>query len=74
MIDADYAVEIAVLKTELTYVRKDLDEVKDDLKAIKETLQEARGGWKTLMLVGGISSSIGALLAKFLPWFAFAPK
>lgn len=74
MSEADHAIEVAVLKTELSYVRKDLDEVKDDLKVIKETLQEARGGWKTLMLVAGVSSSVGALLAKFMPWFAFAPK
>jgi hypothetical protein len=73
-VSEDINVQIAVLKTELAHARKDLDEVKDDLRAIKETLQQATGGWKTLMLVAGVSSSVGALLMKFLPWFAFAPK
>ena len=67
-------VEIAVLRTELEYVRKDLDEVRTDLKAIREVLSQAKGGWKTLMLVAGLSSTIGALLAKLAPWAALAPK
>ena len=67
-------VQIAVLTTELEHVRKDLDEVKDDLKAIREVLSQAKGGWKTLMLVAGISSTIGALLAKVAPWFVVAPR
>lgn len=67
-------VEIAVLKTELEYVRKELDEVRSDLKVIREVLSQAKGGWKTLMLVAGISSTIGALLAKVAPWFTLAPR
>lgn len=67
-------VQIAVLTAELEHVRKDMDEVKDDLKHIREVLSQAKGGWKTLMLVAGISSTIGALLAKVAPWFALAPR
>jgi hypothetical protein len=67
-------IQIAILKTELEHMRKDMDEVKDDLKAIRSTLSEARGGWKTLMLVAGISSTLGALIAKAAPWFGFLPK
>jgi len=67
-------VQIAVLKTELDHVRKDMDEVKGDLKVIRETLQQAKGGWKTLMLVAGISSTVGAFIAKVAPWFGVFPK
>ena len=28
--------------------------------------QEARGGWKTMMLLGGASATLGGLLASFL--------
>lgn len=67
-------VQIAVLKTELEHMRKDMDEVKDDLKAIRSTLSEAKGGWKTLMLVAGVSSTVGAFIAKAAPWFGAFPK
>jgi hypothetical protein len=51
-----------------------MDEVKADLKIIRETLQQAKGGWKTLMLVAGISSTVGAFIAKFTPFAGFLPK
>lgn len=67
-------VQIAVLNTELEHMRRDMDEVKSDLKAIRETLSQAKGGWKTLMLVAGISSTIGAFIAKLAPWLGAFPK
>lgn len=67
-------VQIAILKTELDHMMRDMDSLKQDVKAIRETLSEARGGWKTLMLVAGVSSTLGALMAKFLPWFGVFPK
>lgn len=72
--EKEVAIEVAVLEAELNHVRKDLDQVKDDLKIIKDTLAQAKGGWKTLMLVAGISSTIGALLAKAAPWFMIGPR
>jgi len=71
---SDSDVQIAILKTELEHARKDLDEVKEDLKAIKECLMQAKGGWKTLMLVAGISSTVGALITKAAPWFMIGPR
>lgn len=67
-------VQIAVLNTELEHMRRDMDEVKSDLKAIRETLSQAKGGWKTLMLVAGISSTVGAFIAKASPWLGVLPK
>jgi hypothetical protein len=70
----DPQVRIAVLNTELEHMRRDMDEVKSDLKIIRETLQQAKGGWKTLMLVAGISSTVGAFMAKLAPWIGVFPK
>lgn len=72
--EKEVAIEVAVLEAELNHVRKDLDQVKDDLKIIRNTLAEARGGWKTLMLVAGFSSVVGALLAKVAPWLSIGPR
>lgn len=72
--EKEVAVEVAVLEAELNHVRKDLDLVKEDIRIIRNTLAEARGGWKTLMLVAGFSSVVGALLAKVAPWLAIGPR
>jgi len=73
-LEKEVAVEVAVLEAELNHLRKDLDLVKDDLRIIKDTLAQAKGGWKTLMLVAGFSSVVGALLAKAAPWLAIGPR
>ena len=67
-------IDIAILKTEVEYLKAHLSEIKDDTREIKETLHQAKGGWKTLMLVAGISSSVGALAAKVLPFLGLFPK
>lgn len=70
----DPEVRIAVLNTELEHMRRDMDEVKSDLRIIRETLQQAKGGWKTLMLVAGLASTVGAMMAKLTPWLGVMPK
>ena len=70
----DHNVQIAILKTEQDYIKKSVDEMRDDLREIKEVLSQAKGGWKTLLLVAGVSSAVGGLLVKLSPWLAFAPK
>ena len=39
---------------------KDVEDMQDDIKAIKGLLEQASGGWKTLMWVGGAAASIAA--------------
>lgn len=70
----DHAVQIAVLKTEVEYLKRAITEIGNDTKEIKETLSQAKGGWKTLLLVAGVSSAVGAVLVKLMPWFILAPK
>lgn len=54
---------------------RDIDEVRADiarmnakLDEIIRTLSEAKGGWKTLMWIGGAGGAIGAMLTKAIPW------
>ena len=48
--------------------------MREDIRAIRETLSEARGGWKTLMLVGGVAGVMGAVAAKLFPFLGGLPK
>lgn len=35
----------------------------DRLNTMNNTLSEARGGWRTIMLIGGVAASMGGLLS-----------
>jgi chromosome condensin MukBEF ATPase and DNA-binding subunit MukB len=65
---SELEVKVAVLETEMKTVKDDVHDIKTDVKAIRDTLAQAKGGWKTLMLVAGVAGSAGALMAKFLPF------
>lgn len=58
--------EIEGLRRELSLLRHDFHEVKECLQSIKETMDEAKGGWRTLMMISGISAAVGAALFKIL--------
>lgn len=53
---------------EIDQLKNDMKDVKKDVHDIKAMLQEARGGWKTLLLLAGMSGAIGALVGKISPW------
>lgn len=54
---------------EIAALKDDMAEVKADVKQVLSTLSEAKGGWKTLMLVAGAAGSVGAFIGKFFPFF-----
>ena len=60
---AAHDVEIKHLQDDMDRMVKEMAEIKKALNAIDRTLSEAKGGWKTLVVVGGIASSIGAAAA-----------
>lgn len=62
-------VEFGALKAELAAQRRDIDrivarmdEMTDAVRKIERTLSEARGGWKALVWVSGISGTLGSAL------------
>lgn len=61
-------------EAEIGALQSDMKELKRDVKAILATLSEAKGGWKTLMLVAGVAGAVGALLGKFAMAIGWLPK
>lgn len=57
------------LEARVSALEDDMAELKADTKKILATLSEAKGGWKTLLLVAGAAGSMGAFVGKFLPFF-----
>lgn len=58
----------------LKALEQQVTELRADVKSILSVLSEARGGWKTLMLVGGIAGMMGATIAKLAGALLFMPK
>lgn len=66
--------QIEALERDIKNMRADIKEMSVTLHEINRTLSEARGGWKTLMLVGGVAATIGAGAAKIVGWIQVLPK
>ncbi len=49
-------------------LQADMAEMKKDVHEIKLMLAEAKGGWKTLMAVGGFAAVMGSIFTKFVEW------
>ena len=66
--------ELGELQAEVRNVKEDVAEMKKDVKGIMETLAQAKGGWKTLLLVAGIAGVMGAAVSKLVAFTAWLPK
>ena len=67
---ATHASDIKHLQDVMDKMLENMKAMQATLTAIDKTLSEARGGWKVLMLVGGASGALGAMLVKTIRWYA----
>lgn len=59
---------------QIEQLKQDMHAMKQDVHEIKMILSEAKGGWKTLMMVGGIAAAVGAGVSKLATMFGWVPK
>lgn len=74
MMSAVYERELGEMSAKIEHLENTVTAMQKDLRTIRDTLLQARGGWKTLMLVAGLSATIGGLLAKIVPLLSFLPR
>lgn len=55
----------------LSALESRIERIDGKLDAIVETLAQAKGGWKTLLLVAGVAGTLGALSTKLLGLLGF---
>lgn len=60
------AVAIAVMETKMRHMEASFAEMSADIKAIRSQLDQAKGGWRILMLIGGAAGALGAGLQSLL--------
>lgn len=60
---------IGRLEGRLSTLEKQVLEIHSDTKEMRALLNQAKGGWKTWVVIAGIAGSVGAFAGKFLPFF-----
>ena len=63
---ATHSADIRHLQTDMDKMTKDIEEIKEAIREISKTLSEAKGGWKLLLVVGGIGASVATLITWFI--------
>lgn len=70
-IDHDNAVKLAVMETEMMHMKAAIADLKfsnarqtEKIDLILSTMSEAKGGWKTLLAMGGAAGTAGG----FITW------
>lgn len=61
--------DVGALEARMQTVEQEIQAMRDDVREIRDTLVTARGGWRTLTIIIGMSISLGAVIAKFLTMF-----
>jgi hypothetical protein len=56
------AITLAVLQTEVAYLKAAQAQTNSKLDEVLRTMNEARGGWRTLMAVGGAAGTLGGAI------------
>ena len=66
--------QIEALNNRVDVLHQDLQKVMEKLSSIENTLSEAKGGWRTLMFVSGMSAAVGGMIEKVATWLQFLPR
>lgn len=59
------------MEVQVSQLEREMKEIKGDIKFIRQKLDQATGGWKVMMMVGGASAALMGLLLKMLGMVKF---
>jgi prefoldin subunit 5 len=67
---ATHASNIEHLQEDMDKMVKEMAEIKTTLQNIERTLSEAKGGWKTLMAIGGGVSLVTGIIGVIIGYWS----
>ena len=67
---ATHASNIEHLQVDMDKMVKEMAEIKTTLQNIERTLSEAKGGWKTLMAIGGAVSLVTGIIGVIIGYWS----
>lgn len=69
--------ELATHASDIKHIQEDMDKMLETMQTMQKTLadinvtlSEAKGGWRVLMMVGGASGALAALVVKLGYWYS----
>ena len=75
-LDMETVRELATHASDIKHLQDDMDKLVESVNAMQKTLtdinttlSEAKGGWKTLIMIGSMSSVLGAGLVQVVHWW-----
>ena len=75
-LDMETVRELATHASDIKHLQDDMDRLVESVNAMQKTLadinatlSEAKGGWKTLIMIGSMSSVLGAGLVQVVHWW-----
>lgn len=71
---SEYERELGEMNAKIAMLETTVSEMRMDLRTVRDTLTEAKGSWRTLLAVAGLSSAIGALFVKLMPLMNVFPR
>lgn len=60
--------QIGALQADVGNLKTDMTQLKQDVREIRDIVIEARGSWRTLVILSGISAAVGGLIVKASAW------
>jgi prefoldin subunit 5 len=66
---ATHANDIQHLQADMDKMVQEMSEIKTAIQSIEKTLSEAKGGWKTLVAIGGAMSLLTGIIGVFIGYW-----
>lgn len=63
-------IQFGALTAKVSALEEDVRELRSDVKKLLAAVENARGGWKTMMILGGLASSVGGAITYYASKFA----
>ncbi|MFO1122508.1 MAG: hypothetical protein U1F47_09335 [Hyphomicrobiales bacterium] len=60
--------DVGALDARMKMVEHEIHVIRSDVREIRDALVTARGGWRTLTIIVGLSATLGAAIARLLPF------
>lgn len=54
------------LEAQVAQLIKDVDAITENVQAMRDLMEQSKGGWRTLVFLGGIAASVSSLITWFL--------
>jgi chromosome condensin MukBEF ATPase and DNA-binding subunit MukB len=59
--------DVGQLEARMGAVESELQAIRSDVREIRDALVSMKGGWRALLLVVSLATTVGAVIGRFLP-------